>query len=156
MSLNIYKIKDINNIIQDYKIKFELYEKELEKITECIVSGDYQRKLKIPLLLQDFKDFYLKNKYTNRIKFQIYCYNISRLDNNFWELDFNDNIEKNVLNNIKILEIIKLENNDTIYLRMEFEQEKEQEESEQEPIDNSYLIDENDTESDIELLMSLV
>jgi hypothetical protein len=155
MNLNIYQIKDINNIIENYKTNFELYENELKKITECINSEEYESKFEIPLLLEDFRDYYLKNKYINRIRFQIRCYNIERFDNTFWELDFNDEIDGNTLNGTKVLEIIKLENSNTIYLKMDFEQEKIKE-SEIIISDNSYLITESDDESDIEILISLV
>ncbi len=103
---------DCMDIIKDYKIELDNYQKKLDIIERC--SQDEEIEIDLtnnPILLLDFKEYYLKHNLTHRIRYQMRCYK-------YYTLDFN-NIEDDVLENTKIIYLCKIEDSDNIYLQFD-------------------------------------
>ena len=109
---------DCLDIITDYKTDLEKYQKQLSDIYKCSTHNedmevDYTE---CPIVLSDFKNYFRKYNLTNKIRFMMKCYNDNR-DYFFFDLDFNrEVIEDSVLQKTEIIKMIKIYNNNTIYL----------------------------------------
>ena len=108
---------DCLDIISGYKTDLDNYEKQLSSIFKCVTTDeelhfDYTE---CPILLSDFKKYFNKHNFTNKIRFQMKHYG-NRRDNTLFTLDFMHDIEENVLNKTEIVEMIKFGN--TIYLKL--------------------------------------
>ena len=105
---------DCMDIIQDFKLDLDNYQKQLNDITECAYNEFNGKYLNNPILLADFKEHYLNNNLSNPIRYKMKCYGNDR-DNCFFRLDFND-VEDEVFEQTEIISMVKLEDNDIIYL----------------------------------------
>ncbi len=145
---------DCMEIIEGFKLDLDNYQKQLDDITKCSYSDEFQGKYENnPIILSDFKEHFLKHNLSNCIKYQMKCYDDSR-DSSFYILNLNDD---EVFEKTEIINMVKIEDSDTIYLEFaaykfeNFENNTEIEIHE----DNSYLIEDSDTESEIDFLMTL-
>jgi hypothetical protein len=147
---------ELISIIFDYKEKFEAIDETFKYIDQIMTHNEDVLSLKTDISYIDLKEYLFRRNITH-LKIQLHIYGEGHINNNkFWDLDLIRDDDQ-MLDGFFVNEIVYSPFMNKLYLK--FYQEEEVNDSNENYIkkqDNSYLIDDDMDEDDIDFYMSLV
>ena len=148
--------KELESIIVDLKTSMEQYEEQFERIDELFSSNEDCPSIQVNIAYVDLREYLFKKDITH-LKFQIGIFGNNYQNHKLWDLDLLRD-EDHFLEEYNIDEIVYSVYSNTLCLKFKVEDELENTENDDIDMeeDNSYLIDSDDDESDIDVWMSLV